>query len=233
MSSCSVPGIVAQTMTIVYLRTEPKGIRFKQQASTLSLLQRLNDVDERVVSMIVPSGGGDILTATANGFGKRTPLDEFPRKGRGTQGVIAIQTSTRNGPTMVDLPLEIWDKIAQYLQGYELIPLMGVNRTFMLYALREKYRELSIWWNRDGRTQRRLERLRWVAVTFSRHAPTELSWTERTILLSMCAQPLLGPSPAYRAHECEQRSWTAWMLQSLPALEAVRVGRSSGRLVEF
>ncbi len=52
--------------------------------------------NERVVSMIVPTEG-DILTATARGFGKRTPLDDFPRKGRGTQGVIAIQTSVRNG----------------------------------------------------------------------------------------------------------------------------------------
>jgi len=51
---------------------------------------------ERVVSMIVAETG-DILTATERGFGKRTELEEFPRKGRGTQGVIAIQTSERNG----------------------------------------------------------------------------------------------------------------------------------------
>ncbi|MCI1730064.1 MAG: DNA gyrase subunit A [Chiayiivirga sp.] len=52
---------------------------------------------ELVVSMIVATGEGDILTASANGFGKRTPLEEYPKKGRGTQGVIAIQTSARNG----------------------------------------------------------------------------------------------------------------------------------------
>jgi DNA gyrase subunit A len=51
---------------------------------------------ERVVSMIV-ADVGDILTATERGYGKRTPLDDYPRKGRGTQGVIAIQTSDRNG----------------------------------------------------------------------------------------------------------------------------------------
>ncbi|AVP98327.1 DNA gyrase subunit A [Ahniella affigens] len=51
---------------------------------------------ERVVSMIV-ADLGDILTATERGFGKRTELEEFPKKGRGTQGVIAIQTSERNG----------------------------------------------------------------------------------------------------------------------------------------
>ena len=51
---------------------------------------------ECVVSMIVVAEG-DILTATERGYGKRTPLADYPRKGRGTQGVIAIQTSERNG----------------------------------------------------------------------------------------------------------------------------------------
>ncbi|AFC85563.1 DNA gyrase subunit A [Frateuria aurantia] len=53
--------------------------------------------DAQVVSMIV-AREGDILTATERGYGKRTPLDEFPKKGRGTQGVIGIQCSDRNGP---------------------------------------------------------------------------------------------------------------------------------------
>jgi DNA gyrase subunit A len=53
--------------------------------------------DAEVVSLIVAKGDGNILTATARGFGKRTALDEFPKKGRGTQGVIAIQCSDRNG----------------------------------------------------------------------------------------------------------------------------------------
>jgi DNA gyrase subunit A len=53
--------------------------------------------DVHVVSMIVADGEGDILTATQRGFGKRTELAEYPRKGRGTQGVIAIQCSDRNG----------------------------------------------------------------------------------------------------------------------------------------
>jgi DNA gyrase subunit A len=52
--------------------------------------------DAEVVSLIV-AAGGDILTATARGYGKRTELSEFPKKGRGTQGVIGIQCSERNG----------------------------------------------------------------------------------------------------------------------------------------
>jgi DNA gyrase subunit A len=51
----------------------------------------------KVVSMIVVDGDGDIHTASTNGYVKRTPVDEYPKKGRGTQGVIALQTSERNG----------------------------------------------------------------------------------------------------------------------------------------
>jgi DNA gyrase subunit A len=52
---------------------------------------------EHVMSLVVVEGQDDILTATERGFGKRTELAEYPRKGRGTQGVIAIQCSERNG----------------------------------------------------------------------------------------------------------------------------------------
>jgi DNA gyrase subunit A len=62
------------------------GMRFPEDAA-----------DARVVAMLVVDGEGDVLTATARGYGKRTSVAEFPQKGRGTQGVIAIQTSERNG----------------------------------------------------------------------------------------------------------------------------------------
>ncbi len=52
--------------------------------------------DAQVVSLIV-AAEGDILTATERGYGKRTALSEFTKKGRGTQGVIGIQCSQRNG----------------------------------------------------------------------------------------------------------------------------------------
>jgi len=53
--------------------------------------------DQRLISLIVPEDGGCMLTAAEFGYGKRTFLSEFPVRGRGTQGVIAIQTSKRNG----------------------------------------------------------------------------------------------------------------------------------------
>ena len=52
---------------------------------------------EQVRSLIVVEGDGDILTASQRGYGKRTPVEDYPRKGRGTQGVIALQTTARNG----------------------------------------------------------------------------------------------------------------------------------------
>ncbi len=53
---------------------------------------------QRVISMLVAdSENYSVLTATENGYGKRTPIAEYTRHGRGTKGMIAIQTSDRNG----------------------------------------------------------------------------------------------------------------------------------------
>lgn len=53
--------------------------------------------DQKMISLIVLAPGNAILTATENGYGKRTQVEEFNLQGRGGQGVISIQTSTRNG----------------------------------------------------------------------------------------------------------------------------------------
>jgi DNA gyrase subunit A len=52
---------------------------------------------QRVIAMILPGTEGTVFTVTENGYGKRTPVDEFPRYSRGAEGVIAMQTSSRNG----------------------------------------------------------------------------------------------------------------------------------------
>src|SRR5699024_6512945 len=52
---------------------------------------------EEVIALIVPREDGQLLTASANGYGKRTDLSEFPTKGRGTQGVIGMVVNERNG----------------------------------------------------------------------------------------------------------------------------------------
>jgi DNA gyrase subunit A len=52
---------------------------------------------QRLISMLIPEPQAQILTASLNGYGKRTQLEEFPRRGRGGQGVIAMVTNERNG----------------------------------------------------------------------------------------------------------------------------------------
>jgi DNA gyrase subunit A len=51
----------------------------------------------KVISLIIPQQGGKVLTVSENGYGKRTDAEDFPTKGRGTMGVIAMQISERNG----------------------------------------------------------------------------------------------------------------------------------------
>ena len=53
--------------------------------------------EHRVIAMVIPAENGKILTVSENGFGKRTAVSEYPTKGRGSQGVIAITSSDRNG----------------------------------------------------------------------------------------------------------------------------------------
>jgi DNA gyrase subunit A len=52
-----------------------------------------------VIALSIVSDGL-LLSATENGYGKRTHMSEFPVQGRGGQGVIAIQTTARNGRTV-------------------------------------------------------------------------------------------------------------------------------------
>lgn len=61
----------------------------------------------KLISLIVPREDGRILTVTENGYGKRTENAEFPAKGRGGKGVIAMATSSRNGPLVG--AVQVWD----------------------------------------------------------------------------------------------------------------------------
>ena len=66
-----------------------------------------------------------ILTATENGYGKRTPLADYPRKGRGTQGVIGIQTSERNGKLVSAVLLGTGDEVLLISDGCTLVRTRG------------------------------------------------------------------------------------------------------------
>ena len=66
---------------------------------------------DKVVSLIVPRGDGAVLTATENGYGKRTALSEYPLKNRATLGVISIQVSERNGKVVGAIQVDESDEI--------------------------------------------------------------------------------------------------------------------------
>jgi len=55
------------------------------------------DKDQSVISLIIPEERASILTVSENGYGKRSSVDDFRKTRRGAKGVIAMQTSERNG----------------------------------------------------------------------------------------------------------------------------------------
>jgi DNA gyrase subunit A len=66
-------------------------------------------------------GDGMLLSATENGFGKRTAIDDFPVQGRGGQGVIAIQTTERNGRTVGAIQVGDDDEVMLISSGGTLV----------------------------------------------------------------------------------------------------------------
>ena len=85
---------------------------------------------QAVIAMLV---AGDetqtVLTATQNGFGKRTPIGEYTRHGRGTKGMIAISTSARNGKVVGAVLANATDQIMLITTGGVLVrtPVEGIR----------------------------------------------------------------------------------------------------------
>jgi len=77
---------------------------------------------QTVIAMLVASNEEQsVLTATENGFGKRTPIGEYTRHGRGTKGMIAIQTSDRNGKVVAATLVTEKDQIMLITTGGVLV----------------------------------------------------------------------------------------------------------------
>ncbi len=77
---------------------------------------------QKVICMLVAQDERlSVLTATENGYGKRTPIAEYTKHGRGTKGVIAIQTSERNGPVVGAVLVEENDEVMLISTGGVLI----------------------------------------------------------------------------------------------------------------
>lgn len=128
--------------------TGVRGIRLDDGESVVSLIvavsagdpagagdEAIDDQDESIEDDIIEAVGDEtpvqdddepadidyILTATENGYGKRTPLAEYPRKSRGTKGVIGIQCSERNGSLVGAALVNVSDEVLLISDGGTLV----------------------------------------------------------------------------------------------------------------
>ena len=80
------------------------------------------EAGQQVIALLVAENEQQsVLTATENGYGKRTPVAEYTRHGRGTKGMIAIQTSDRNGRVVAATLVEVKDEIMLITTGGVMI----------------------------------------------------------------------------------------------------------------
>jgi DNA gyrase subunit A len=113
---------------VMLFSSEGKSVRFEEsdvrpmgRQATGVRGMKLGD-GQRVVCMLAAKDEArSVLTATANGYGKRTAMGEYPRHGRGGQGVIAIQVSERNGPLIGAVLVEEHDQVMLISTGGVLI----------------------------------------------------------------------------------------------------------------
>jgi DNA gyrase subunit A len=166
ISACLTDG----TKEVLLSTRDGKAIRFnEEEARVLGRTARgvrgitLEEGDGLVAMDIVSplNQGASILSVTENGFGKKTPIDEYPLQGRGGKGVITIKTSVRNGKmigvqqiTEQDDVMLITDKgkiirlrggeisvIGRNTQGVKLIELEPSEKVVALARLAEKDEE--------------------------------------------------------------------------------------------
>ena len=81
----------------------------------------LEDGQQVIALLVAENEQQSVLTATENGFGKRTSITEYTRHGRGTKGMIAIQTSERNGKVVAATLVDTNDEIMLITTGGVLI----------------------------------------------------------------------------------------------------------------
>jgi len=113
---------------VMLLSSDGKAVRFEEgdvrpmgrQATGVRGMRLAKE--QRVVCMLAAKDESRaVLTATANGYGKRTPVAEYPRHGRGGQGVIAIQVSERNGAVIGAVLVDDHDQVMLISTGGVLI----------------------------------------------------------------------------------------------------------------
>jgi DNA gyrase subunit A len=122
---------------VMLFRNDGKAIRFNEDdvrpmgrvARGVRGMRLDEGESHRVIALIIVEPNTSILTATANGYGKRTPIDDYPVQGRGGQGVISIQTTERNGEVVGAIAVATTDEVMLISQGGTLVrtPAAGIS----------------------------------------------------------------------------------------------------------
>lgn len=86
---------------------------------------------QQVISMILVEDNGSVLTATENGFGKCSHIEDYPLKGRGGQGVISIQTNSRNGKVVGAVQVQPDDEIMMITNNGTLVRISVADISVM------------------------------------------------------------------------------------------------------
>ncbi|BEI33083.1 DNA gyrase subunit A [Polynucleobacter sp. HIN5] len=99
-----------------------RGMNLSDGQEVIAMLVAPAEVAEGAVAAVEDSAApNSVLTATENGYGKRTPIAEYTRHGRGTKGMIAIQTSERNGKVVAAALVSPEDQIMLITTGGVLV----------------------------------------------------------------------------------------------------------------
>ena len=114
---------------IMLFTSSGKAIRFNEEevrvvgrsAMGVRGMRLGEESDNRIVSLVVAPENGEVLTACARGYGKRTTVDAFPLRHRGGQGVIAVQTSERNGKLVNAVAVQDEDDLMLITDGGTLV----------------------------------------------------------------------------------------------------------------
>ncbi|BEI38483.1 DNA gyrase subunit A [Polynucleobacter sp. HIN8] len=99
-----------------------RGMNLSDGQEVIAMLVAPAEVAEGAVAAVEDfAAPNSVLTATENGYGKRTPIAEYTRHGRGTKGMIAIQTSERNGKVVAAALVSPEDQIMLITTGGVLV----------------------------------------------------------------------------------------------------------------
>ncbi|WP_397390440.1 DNA gyrase subunit A [Polynucleobacter sp.] len=102
-----------------------RGMNLGEGHQVIAMLVAPAEAAEGAEAVVVDASGlaipSSVLTATENGFGKRTPIGEYTRHGRGTKGMIAIQTTERNGKVVAAALVSPEDQIMLITTGGILV----------------------------------------------------------------------------------------------------------------